>query len=240
MDIQKKVMKYSALLTGFMLIISILLEWNIMMNLEVPDCFKGHKSFILNYVVGITASGILTFVIAGVSYLTEKKRIIVSYSQTYYELLKNMKVMEMFFFKHSNENQISIQQAERTDLYYYLEKINSTLNVLINLGLVFDPIFPLFKKNYKVKEKNNFYSAKKKFHSFCVNFSMNIDGFFDYDVSLKNFMEYGDTKEDEKQYLSSYQMNFLKNIYNMTIKSDDYGVTIKKFGEQLEKRVPID
>ncbi len=69
---------------------------------------------------------------------------------------------------------------------------------------------------------------------------MNIDGFFDYDVSLKNFMEYGDTKEDEKQYLSSYQMNFLKNIYNMTIKSDDYGVTIKKFGEQLEKRVPID
>ena len=147
MDIQKKVMKYSALLTGFMLIISILLEWNIMMNLEMPDCFKGHKSFILNYVVGITASGILTFVIAGVSYLTEKKRIIVSYSQTYYELLKNMKVMEMFFFKHSNENQISIQQAERTDLYYYLEKINSTLNVLINLGLVFDPIFPLFKKN---------------------------------------------------------------------------------------------
>ena len=243
MEIQKKVMKYSALVTGIMFVISILLEWDILKNIKIPYCFSGHNSFILNYIISITASGMLTFIIALVfialvSYLVEKRKIVVSYSQNYYWLLSQMKIAEIFFVKHGQGKQITIEPIEKMDLFYHLEKINHILNTIIDIGLVFNPVFPLFKRNYEVKNKNSFYATQQRFHSFCIKYSTNIEGIFDYNELLENFIKHCDNTDKDIEYIVSARNNFFKNIFNMTTKSDDYGQIIEEFGRQLERKFP--
>lgn len=236
MEIQKKVMKYSALVTGIMFVISILLEWDILKNIKMPYCFSVHNSFILNYIISITASGILTFVIAWVSYLVEKKKIIVSYYQNISSLLYQMKITEFFLFEHLKDNNIVIKQEEIPDLYYHLEKTYHILDTLINIGLEYYPIFPLYKRNYFGKNKKGFYFIQQKFHSFCVNLSLNINGFIDYNELLRNFSKL--SKDDgEMEILKSNMIELLREIERMTNKNDEYYCIVNSFGEELQKKL---
>lgn len=157
MNTQKWLIISSFLIIVIMFLFAALLEWNIINNTHNISFFIGHREFVINLILGIGASAIVSFVISLVSYKREKRNII----KKYFQVLSDIYVEVEFFVHAINEykgkNGLVIPDGE---MEYFTGKIINMRNLLretLFIGVDYSPIILFWKEDCLNLYQNRFH-----------------------------------------------------------------------------------